>query len=326
MFYSIYKTWRPWVFQGRMKKDRYFEGWYYKNVDAAGDRAFALIAGISLSGKDSHSFIQFFDAADQKAHYFRYPPESFQADSKTFDVIVGNSRFTGNSIFLDASHTDISVKADLNFTGIHPWPVSLFSPGVMGWYAFVPSMECYHGVLSFNHHIRGHIEIDGTRHDFTGGKGYLEKDWGTSMPSSWIWMQTNHFPDPEVSLFLSIAKIPWHGSYFNGHIAGLFYHGKVHRFATYTGAALRHLIVSDKEIELCIEDKTMGLRVTGHREAGVELPAPKLGEMTARVNESLKSTIDIIFYRKGSDVMYQGSGTHAGLECVGDMDELAGGR
>ncbi|WP_243392439.1 MULTISPECIES: tocopherol cyclase family protein [unclassified Mesotoga] len=29
--------------------------------------------------------------------------------------------------------------------------------------------------------------------DLTGGKGYIEKDWGRSLPDAWIWMQSNNF-------------------------------------------------------------------------------------------------------------------------------------
>ena len=47
----------------------------------------------------------------------------------------------------------------LVFEGITPWPVSITSPGIMGWYAWVPKMECYHGVLSLDHRIQGDLQI-----------------------------------------------------------------------------------------------------------------------------------------------------------------------
>ncbi len=52
-----------------------------------------------------------------------------------------------------------------------------------------PAMECYHGVVSMYHLLSGHLEINGDKVDFSGGKGYIEKDWGRSMPSDWIWIQ-----------------------------------------------------------------------------------------------------------------------------------------
>jgi len=84
-------------------------------------------------------------------------------------------------------------------------------------------MECYHGILSMDHAIEEFVEAEGIRTDLRGGRGYIEKDWGASMPSSWIWMQTNHFDRVGVSLSGSIAKIPWLGNYFTGYIFGFLY-------------------------------------------------------------------------------------------------------
>ncbi|MEZ4893124.1 MAG: tocopherol cyclase family protein [Saprospiraceae bacterium] len=42
------------------------------------------------------------------------------------------------------------------------------------------------------YHLR-FLTINGEELDFTGGKGYMEKDWGRSFPSAYFWMQTNHF-------------------------------------------------------------------------------------------------------------------------------------
>ena len=63
----------------------------------------------------------------------------------------------------------------------------------MGPYTFAPFMECYHGVLSFDHTIAGSLAVDGQELDFTGGHGYIEKDWGQAFPKAWIWTQSNHF-------------------------------------------------------------------------------------------------------------------------------------
>ena len=46
----------------------------------------------------------------------------------------------------------------------------------MGPFAFVPFMECYHGIVSMDHIIQGELEIDGVNIDFSNGRGYLEKD------------------------------------------------------------------------------------------------------------------------------------------------------
>jgi hypothetical protein len=196
----------------------------------------------------------------------------------------------------------------------------------MGWYAFVPKMECYHGVLSFNNSIEGYFEINGNRTEFTGGKGYVEKDWGTSMPNSWIWMQTNHFDEPEASFFGSVAKIPWLGNYFTGYLFGFYFKGKIYRFTTYTGAKVRGLSVDDDLISFKVEDSRYSVSVRGIRAKGAELIAPKEGEMVTKINETLNSKIDIEFYdKKKNTIIYSGRGNNAGLEYVGGVEELIRG-
>jgi hypothetical protein len=59
----------------------------------------------------------------------------------------------------------------------------------------------------------------------------------------------------------------------------------------------------------------------------VDLPAPSLGEMTAKVNESLNSRIYVELSRikKDYDIIYSDVGRNAGLEFVGDVQELIKG-
>ena len=186
-------------------------------------------------------------------------------------------------------------------------------------------MECYHAVLSFDHKIEGYIEINGIKRDFNDGRGYIEKDWGSSMPSSWIWMQTNHFQKEGISLFGSIANIPWLKSYFTGYIFGLLYDNNIYRFTTYNGAKLDKLNVDEDKIEIKIANKKYILEIDAKRTEGVDLPAPYLGEMTSRVNESLNSNINLKFYKKDSEIIFSGTGRNAGLEFVGNVNELLSG-
>ena len=211
---------------------------------------------------------------------------------------------------------------------MYPWPVKLLSPGVMGWYAFVPGMDCYHGILSMDHAVEGFIVVDGTRKDLKGGRSYIEKDWGVSMPSSWIWMQTNHFNRDGISLSGSIAKIPWLGNYFTGYIFGFLCDKKLYKFTTYSGAKVTGLDVTDDNIRIRLENKVYRLDIDADRSEGVELPAPRLGEMTVKVNESLHSSINVALLRKtgsGTKLIYSGTGRNAGLELVGDVTELTKG-
>ncbi|MEI7818771.1 MAG: tocopherol cyclase family protein [bacterium] len=322
--------WRPEAFQGKGKTNNYFEGWYFKSVSADEKTAIAVIPGISLS-KDatkSHAFIMVVDARRHKLSYTEYPLSEFSSDETVFNIKIGQNSFSLNHMHLDIQDGKKHIKADLKFSTIIPWPVTRFSPGTMGWYAFVPLMECYHATVSFDHRISGQFQIVSKKIDFTGGKGYLEKDWGRSMPSSWIWMQTNHFDEDGVSLFGSVAKVPWLGNSFTGYIFGVLHRSQLYKFTTYTGAKITKLTVDENHIVVHIQDKQHILEITADRAEGIDLPAPKLGEMTAKVNESLKSKIQIELYKKtktGRIEIFSGQGRNAGLEFVGDIKELLKG-
>ena len=60
--------------------------------------------------------------------------------------------------------------------------------------------------------------VDGENINFENGRGYIEKDWGTSFPKKYCWIQCNNFASSEDSLFFSIAHIPFLGFEFMGFI------------------------------------------------------------------------------------------------------------
>ena len=47
----------------------------------------------------------------------------------------------------------------------------------MGWYGYMPFMECYHGILSMHHTISGELIYNDKTIDFNEGIGYTAKDW-----------------------------------------------------------------------------------------------------------------------------------------------------
>jgi len=328
--YIMLDTWKPEIFHGRRKKKDFFEGWYFKIVDHSEKNAFAVIPGVSIASNPlkSHAFVMFLDARAQRMRYFRYPLDELKAGDKKFDLTIGRSSFSIGDMKLNLEQEGYRITARIDFKDTFPWPVKLLSPGAMGWYAFVPGMECYHGILSMDHAIEGFVEADGIRTDLSGGRGYIEKDWGASMPSSWIWMQTNHFETNGVSLSGSIAKIPWIGNYFTGYIFGFLYDKKLYEFTTYSGAKVTELYVTDDNIRIRLENKAYRLDIDADRSEGVELPAPRLGDMTAKVNESLRSSILVTLIRKnghGTELIYSGTGRNSGLEFVGNIVELIKG-
>jgi tocopherol cyclase len=302
-----------------------FEGWYVKVISADQRHRWAFIPGIfrGLDGNDE-AFVQVLDGASGRSWYHRYPADQFEAATDRFDVRVGPNEFTEHTIAIDVP----GVSGRLGIVdGFDPWPVNWTSPGVMGWYAWVPDMQCYHGVCSFGHDLTGSLTIEGESVDFTAGRGYVEKDWGQAFPAGYLWMHTNSFPDPSASLMASLALIPWRGRQFRGFICGLRESGRLHRFATYTGARTTHLSVDDEHVRWTVRSRSLPgweplqLRLTAERAAGGLLHAPIRTEMHRRVEETLNARVHVVLSR-GDKVFFDQVGECAGLEVHGDTDTL----
>jgi len=304
----------PSVYQGVKKKTDYFEGWYFKLVSHNEEHAIGLIPGISL-GEDPHAFLQIIDGRAETSHYLRFDVKTFVADPKIFRVRVGPHYFSPNKVILDSPE----VAGELTFRKLVPWNPSFLKPGIMGWYSYVPFMQCYHGLVSMNHELSGQISLAGVQMDFRGGKGYTEKDWGRSFPRSWIWMQCNHF-DRDLSVMASVAHIPWLGTHFTGFLAVIWINNELKLYTTYTGAKYSAKL-HDDGVELEFSDRTSRLMLYAQKGAGVELRSPLFGNMTGKVSESLTASIKLEYSAKG-DKTVVASGSSAGLEVAGDAEEL----
>ena len=116
-------------------------------------------------------------------------------------------------------------------------------------------MECYHGIVSMDHSISGKLKIDGVVNNFGGGRGYTEKDWGRSFPSAYVWMQSNHFSLPGISIKASVARIPWIRNTFTGFIAGVWIHDRLIRFTTYNGSSMLKLAIDPLRVKMELQNK-----------------------------------------------------------------------
>jgi hypothetical protein len=314
------------MYHGHGKQRNFFEGWYFKFVDATEQHVHAIIPGVFL-GQDrsaSHAFVQVLDGLSGHSTYHRYPLDQFAASNREFDLRVGPNHFRLNHISIDVADPDRTLRGELNFDGVTPWPVTLTSPGIMGPYAFAPFMECYHGVLGFDHAVRGSlVTAGGETINFDGGRGYIEKDWGQAFPQAWIWGQTNHFAQPGTSITISVATIPWLGKSFRGFIIGLWHNRQLYRFTKYNGARLASLRLTDTHVVLRAVNRTHRLEIEAARSEGGLLHAPYRSEMLQRVTESLTATIAVkLIELKGERVIFEGTGRHAGLEINGEIRQI----
>lgn len=315
------KIYNPFVFQGNFKKKNYFEGWYFKHTTADQEQTWSFIPGISLNNNDSHCFIQMVDGSSGSSEYIRYPLEKFRFNSKKRLITVHESTFSEYHTEINIDSPDRHIKGRINYSGNIPYSKTIFSPGIMGWYSFVPRMECKHGVISVNHRLSGGLSFNGISLSFDGGKGYIEKDWGTSFPEAWIWIQSNNFSSEETSFFFSIAKIPWLGSFFIGFISFLYFNNRFYKFCTYNGAKVTSIRNEKGRIRITLENKNHILQIDTLRKDYAELKAPSMGEMTRKIKESINSQVSLRLLGPGGKLMFDDTGRAAGVEIIDKMFE-----
>jgi len=312
----ISRIYKPELFQGSLKKKKYFEGWYFKHVNSEGSRIISVIPGISITRNDAHSFVQILDSADRRPIYVRYHLNEFRWDKRKFLIEVGPNIFTTDSIDLNIKNNNTILRGNLRYQNTVKYPGRLLSPGIMGWYSFVPFMECNHGIVSVIHDVTGKLDFRDNEVDFTQGKGYIEKDWGTSFPEAWIWIQSSNFNEHFTSFSFSVAKIPWLGSFFIGFICFFFFEGKFYMFSTYNGSIISGVTRDEKKIHINAINKNYRLRINVISNSFGELKAPVYGEMSRTIKESPDSEVHLELFDKADRLIYSGTGKCAGLEII----------
>jgi len=253
-----------------------FEGWYFKHQ--TGSKMLAFIPGIAESG----AFVQMI--SDKGSKHF-----SVSSLSVGNGVIEADKcRFSRRGCVIDLPGVDGSI----DYGKLTP-----LQSDIMGLFRYFP-MECRHGVISMSHTLSGCITVDGDIYDFGGGKGYIEKDSGTSFPRSYQWLQCNDF-DADCSVMLSIAEIPFCGLSFTGCICAIVYEGREYRLATYKGVRIN--AASAEHISLSQGRLLLDLDIRPHN-AGHILHSPVNGIMSGRIRECSSADMRIRLWEAGKSI------------------------
>lgn len=312
----------PMNYHGNYKKSRFFEGWYFKLTTKDNSRCIALIPGISFSenAEENHSFIQTLDGNNKNFKYFQYKVSSFNASNKPFKVTIDKSSFSLNGISLDICTNSSKVKGAISFANIRYWKDSLINPGSMGFYNYIPFMECYSHVAALDGNLTGTLLFNKEKINFNGGKIYIEKNWGKSFPSQWIWVQCNSFNTRNVALTCSLAKIPFLKGSFQGFLIGLFIDNNFYKFTTINRSTIAlsfgntlSIVTTNKNLKLTIDASSL-------YDDFILCYGPKNGSMSPYVNESITGNIYIKLENiKNSSILYEGFGVNAGIEYGGNF-------
>lgn len=312
----------PLLFQGNKKNKKYFEGWYFKQVSFDLKNIVSIIPGISKGCGDPHAFIQIIISNEHngktllKTYYHKFEINDFKYTDEPFCLTIGKNSFSNNGIEFNLTNEKYSIQGSIRFSEFTEINRRMFSPSAMGYFSYVPFMECYHDIISMNHHLKGILKVNNEIYDFMDGKGYIEKDWGTSFPKEYIWLQSNNFENTDTSIMFSLAHIPFLGTAFQGFICNLIFDGQEYRFATYNNSKVVRVRYSDNLLELIVVKGEYELKIIAKicKDLG-ELKAPSNGDMDNIIKEGLSGSVNIRLSKK-SEILFEGKGNPCAIEII----------
>ncbi|MCL2382917.1 MAG: tocopherol cyclase family protein [Oscillospiraceae bacterium] len=306
----------PELFQGKNRLryyKNYFEGWYFKHSN--NDLSISFIPGISIKNGNEQAFIQVITKDTSYCVFYDFDEFTFSASP--FFIQIGKSLFSKDKIELDINDEkqNLSIYGTILYSNIQEIQKTRMSPNIMGPFSHVPFMECNHGILSMKHKIDGKITVNEDIYNFNNGHGYIEKDWGTSFPKTYLWCQANSFKESDCSLSFATANIPFGLFSFRGLICSCIVKGKEYRFATYNNSKLVKYEITDNTIGILLKKGTYSLSIKCDNVKGFKLLSPVKGDMKKPIFETINSVIDMTLKKQGK-VIHSDTSINAGLEIV----------
>ncbi len=262
-------------FHGVNKWHSFFEGWYLKHQNEEG-KIIIFIPSYHLDNYGSgYGAIQVI--TQENSHYLRFSVTDARFKKRRFWVKIGDNIFSDKGLSVNIDTDELKIRGSLRYSYLTPLKYDIMGP-----FCFFPFMQCNHGVLSLNHYLKGKLKINGEILDFKGGAGYIEKDWGSSFPASYLWTQCNWFDGQDNCLMLSIAEIPFLIRKFIGCICVIYYGGKEYRLTTYLGVKIIRVSAN----EVIIKQRNLSLQIQLLEYHIKKLKAPVRGGMGRIVHES----------------------------------------
>lgn len=286
-------------------KKGFFEGWYLKHQE--GENMISFIPGVNITEKgEKKAFIQIITR--QASCVADFDIEEFYARGRSFYVKIGNNVFSGRGVHIDIRTDSVKCRGNICYGRL-----TALKYNIMGPFSMLPGMECNHGVISLQHKLRGSLILNGENMVFNGGTGYIEKDWGSSFPKSYTWLQCNGKTEQGEAycVMVSIADIPFCGLEFKGFLGVVYYQNKEYRFTTYNGA---HLPVYGPEGILMRRGRYV-LRLTMKQNGGKKLKAPGNGSMDRVIRENISTRAEITLL-KNSKTLFAAVNDRASYEHV----------
>lgn len=277
-----------------LKKRNAFEGWFCKVHDPESGYMLSVIWGYSTSDEDAHSFLQITDSLNQDSAYLRYPLDAMTFEEDPFVLHIGPNQFSAQGTVVDVELSGGErMKAELQFGPFSPIKQSFLKPNIMGWLHYFPN-ECNHSITSMHHTIDGVVTRGSQKHKIREGHGYIEKDWGTSFPSRYVWAQANDLVFP--NFVFSYATVPMLGKGATGFFLLIQDGEDEYRFSTIERSRIEVVEITERGFRFRVRKGRLRVELSGEQANPIQLAAPHKGAMKNKIKESLDGKITLMLY------------------------------
>ena len=186
-----------------------------------------------------------------------------------------------------------------------------------GWLSYLPLYDPGWQITMAHSSATGWIEWENQKYQFTNAPAYSEKNWGTSFPQKWFWINCNSFRDRAdlaITAGGGIRQVLWWTEEVG--LIGIHYRGKFYEFAPWNSQIKWEIEPWGKWQMQAIKDcYTVTLRGT------TDLPGTYVRTPTAKglVFNCRDTTIGKLFLelKSHTEVILQAHSNLAGLEIGG---------
>lgn len=294
----------PFTYKNKRKTD-YFEGWYFRITDIEKGVNSAFIFALTKNTDDPHAFIQYFDGANNRSHYYRYDTNEFSFKDDT--VKIAGNVLSEDKMYLKTNDIEVNVVISSK-QKLHK---KLLSNSAMSYLHIFP-LECFQEVVLMDGVVEGTYKKK-DKELSVKGKTYIEKTFGYKFPKRWIWIQSNHF-DQDVTFSFSLGEIPVFNKLVTGFFLIVTYQNKEYKFGSYNFSKIRITEISGNNIKMIAKHGRYKLEIEAISDNPVTLIGPiENGKMVLDVFESITSTLSLKL-TKSKKLVFQSNGTSVGME------------
>ena len=169
----------------------------------------------------------------------------------------------------------------------------------MGYAYYVPTLPCFHSVMNVSHHVTGEIQTPRQQYLLEHELGYMEKNWGTSFPKRYCWLQAVDPFDSQTSLLFSQAEIDWIGRTFLRHVGHLRFDGKHIDLRELRKCTISNSILDETNHCIQLSGNNIKLDIHISFQEKVIFKGPANGNMSRDITHHTDALIHVKLYQHG---------------------------